>query len=75
MTRTSLPSFVSAAFEAVAARALSARRSRQRRIALLSLMDMDAGRLDDLGISVTDVTKALLARRQAGYWQLTLSSA
>ena len=48
MTRTSLPSFVSAAFEAVAARAQSARRSRQRRIALLSLMDMDAGRLDDL---------------------------
>jgi hypothetical protein len=41
---------------ATRARASAARRSRH--IALKTLLDMDAGRLDDLGISVDDVLEA-----------------
>jgi uncharacterized protein YjiS (DUF1127 family) len=55
--------FLSAAFEAVAGRVRSARVRRSQRLALMSLMDMDAHRLDDLGLNVRDVMDALAARR------------
>jgi uncharacterized protein YjiS (DUF1127 family) len=64
MTTTTLirsRSFVSAAFEAVAGRVHRAQLRRSQRIALLSLMDMHASRLDDLGLNVGDVMDALAA--------------
>ena len=60
-TATRTNSFISAAFEAVATRVHTARVRRSQRIALLSLMDMDASRLDDLGLNVGDVMDALAA--------------
>jgi uncharacterized protein YjiS (DUF1127 family) len=60
-TATRPTSFISAAFEMVATRVRSAHARRSRRIALLQLMDLDASRLDDLGLSVGDVMDALAA--------------
>ncbi|KKB11624.1 hypothetical protein VE25_11580 [Devosia geojensis] len=63
-TETTTP-FVSRAVEAVveAVRALHARRT--QRLALAALIEMDPGRLDDLGITVQDVQDAMQAP-QAG---------
>ncbi|MEO6394403.1 MAG: hypothetical protein ABIO40_00650 [Devosia sp.] len=55
-------SFFSAAFGTIASQFRAANARRSRRIALLSLMDMDASRLDDLGLSVSDVMDALASR-------------
>ena len=63
ITATRSASFLSTAFEAVAGRVRSARVRRSQRIALLTLMDMDASRLDDLGLNIRDVMDALAARR------------
>jgi uncharacterized protein YjiS (DUF1127 family) len=60
-TATRSTSFISAAFEVVATQLRTAHKRRSQRIALLALMDMDAGRLDDLGLSVSDVMDALQA--------------
>jgi hypothetical protein len=56
-------SFFDAAFEKVATivRAHTIRRS--QRIALGTLMEMDASRLDDLGLDIHDVVEALHAQR------------
>jgi uncharacterized protein YjiS (DUF1127 family) len=49
-------------FAIIAAEFRAWRAARARRIALASLLDMDAHRLADLGISVQDVTEALNRR-------------
>lgn len=60
MTATTLsrPLFATIA-RAIAGAWSDFRRSRNRRRALLDLMALDAHRLDDLGISIADVTEAL----------------
>ena len=55
--------FFSAAFGALANQVRAAGARRSRRIALHSLLEMDANRLDDLGISVHDVMDALANHR------------
>lgn len=65
VARTASQSFFEAAFEAIAPHVRSARSRRARRIGLLTLMDMDAGRLDDLGLNAQDVADALAARPPA----------
>jgi uncharacterized protein YjiS (DUF1127 family) len=67
ITATSELSTRSATLAQVAVRALARgfvawRRQRARRIAMLSLLDMDAHRLDDLGISLDNVRDAINAR-------------
>lgn len=56
---TTTRSFFESAFEKVSAFAREHRVRRARRIALVTLMDMDAHRLDDLGIALEDVVEAL----------------
>lgn len=72
---TTSQSFFEAAFEKISTFAREYRVRRAQRIALITLMDMDASRLDDLGLNVQDVvealntqpveTKVLEARREA----------
>jgi tRNA A37 threonylcarbamoyladenosine dehydratase len=57
--RTTAASFVSDAIDAVVRHVRSARARRARRIALVTLMDMDASQLDDLGLNLQDVAEAL----------------
>ena len=59
---TTSQSFFEAAFEKIATFAREYRVRRAQRIALVTLMDMDAGRLDDLGLNVQDVVEALNAQ-------------
>ena len=59
MSTTTTSSFFSAAFDDLAKRVRMARARRAQRIALITLMDMDASRLDDLGLSVGDIVDAL----------------
>jgi len=47
---------------ALARRFVAWRAQRARRLAMLSLLEMDAARLDDLGISIDAVRDALDAR-------------
>jgi hypothetical protein len=61
VARTTTVSFFEKTFEAVAAHVRTARARRARRIALVTLMDMDASRLDDLGLNAQDVVEALSA--------------
>ena len=56
---TTTASFFSSAFDALKKQVRAARVRRTQRIALVSLMDMDASRLDDLGLSVGDIIDAL----------------
>jgi uncharacterized protein YjiS (DUF1127 family) len=56
------PSRARRVFAIIAAEFRAWRAARARRIALASLLDMDAHRLADLGISVQDVTEALNRR-------------
>ena len=65
-TTSTTSSFFEAAFETIARHVRSARTRRTQRIALLALMDMDAGRLDDLGLDASDVMAALAAPPPAG---------
>ena len=60
---TTSSSFFEAAFEKVATIAREHRVRRAQRIALVSLMEMDASRLDDLGLNVHDVVEALHTQR------------
>lgn len=62
VAQTTTSSFFAAGFEAVTAHIRTARARRARRVALVTLMDMDASQLDDLGLSVGDVMDALAAR-------------
>jgi hypothetical protein len=59
VAHTTSQSFFEAAFEKVSAFAREYRVRRAQRIALVTLMDMDASRLDDLGLNVQDVVEAL----------------
>jgi hypothetical protein len=59
---TTSQSFFEAAFEKIATVAREHRARRAQRIALVTLMDMDASRLDDLGLNVGDVVEALHAQ-------------
>jgi uncharacterized protein YjiS (DUF1127 family) len=61
IVQTATASFFSTAFEAVITWVRDARVRRAQRIALVALMDMDAYRLDDLGLNVQDVVDALNA--------------
>jgi hypothetical protein len=85
IARTTTTSFLSAAFEAIATQVRTARGRRAQRIALLTLMDMDAGRLDDLGLNTQDVIDALAAplaanvldrrrARRAATWTVTTTA-
>lgn len=56
-------SLAAVALRAMARSFIAWREQRARRLAMLSLLDMDAWRLDDLGISVDAVRDALDARR------------
>jgi len=56
-------SFFEAAFEKIVTVARQHRIRRAQRIALATLMDMDASRLDDLGLNIHDVVEALHAQR------------
>lgn len=60
-TRTTTASFLASAFEAIGGHVRVARARRAQRIALVTLMDMDASRLDDLGLNAQDVIDALSA--------------
>ena len=60
---TTSQSFFEAAFEKIATAAREHRARRAQRIALVTLMDMDASRLDDLDLNVHDVVEALRAQR------------
>ncbi len=64
--RTSTQSFFAATFEAAASHVRTARARRAQRLALITLMDMDAARLDDLGLNAQDVIEALSAPPPAG---------
>jgi uncharacterized protein YjiS (DUF1127 family) len=87
VAKTTTASFFSAAFEAVATQVRTARAHRAQRIALLTLMDMDASRLDDLGLNAQDVIDALAApppaarvldgrrARRAATWTATTATA
>lgn len=55
--------FFEEAFERIAAFAREHRARRRQRIALAHLLELDAARLDDLGINVHDVTEAMSAPR------------
>jgi hypothetical protein len=59
--RSTTASFFEDAFGRIAAFAREYRIRRAQRIALVSLMDMDASRLDDLGLNAQDVVEALSA--------------
>ena len=59
VAHTTSQSFFEAAFEKISTFARESRVRRAQRIALVTLMDMDAGRLDDLGLNVQDVVEAL----------------
>lgn len=59
--QTTTSSFFEQAFEKIATFAHEQSARRAQRIALATLMDMDAGRLDDLGLSTQDVVDALSA--------------
>jgi len=61
VAHTTSQSFFEAAFERIAGFAREHRVRRAQRIALVTLMDMDAGHLDDLGLNVQDVVEALNA--------------
>ncbi len=61
ITHTSTASFFEEAFERIANFARDYRVRRAQRIALVTLMDMDAARLDDLGLNAQDVAEALSA--------------
>jgi hypothetical protein len=61
VARTSTASFFEEAFERIATFAREHRARRAQRIALVTLMDMDAARLDDLGLNAQDVAEALSA--------------
>jgi hypothetical protein len=62
---TTSQSFFDAAFEKIATVAREHRVRRAQRIALATLLDMDASRLDDLGLNVHDVVEALHAQPAA----------
>jgi uncharacterized protein YjiS (DUF1127 family) len=55
-------SLAAAALRALARSFLAWREQRARRVAMLSLLDMDAFRLDDLGITIEAVQDAIDAR-------------
>jgi uncharacterized protein YjiS (DUF1127 family) len=57
-TATTTRDFFEQAFERIAAFAREQHARRRQRIALASLMEMDASRLDDLGIDAHDVAEA-----------------
>lgn len=59
--QTTPASFFDQALERIAAFAREQTTRRARRVALMTLMDMDASRLDDLGLEVQDVVEALSA--------------
>ena len=65
VAHTTSQSFFDAAFERIAGFAREYRVRRAQRLALVTLMDMDASRLDDLGLNVHDVVDALNARPAA----------
>ena len=62
IAQTTTRSFFEAAFEKISGLAREHRVRRAQRIALATLMDMDASRLDDLGLNVQDVVEALNAQ-------------
>lgn len=55
-------SSLAVALRALASSFIAWRAQRARRLAMLSLLEMDAWRLDDLGISIDTVRDALEAR-------------
>ncbi|MDF2983419.1 MAG: hypothetical protein K0Q69_3191 [Devosia sp.] len=55
-------SLAAVALRALASSFIAWRAQRARRLAMLSLLEMDAWRLDDLGISIDTVRDALDAR-------------
>lgn len=55
-------SLAAVALRALASSFIAWRAQRARRLAMLSLLEMDAWRLDDLGISIDTVRDALEAR-------------
>jgi uncharacterized protein YjiS (DUF1127 family) len=61
MTATTPSEFFAAAFETLVAAARAARARRARHLALATLIEMDAHRLDDLGLNVGDIVEALEA--------------
>ena len=61
VAHTPTASFFEEAFERIANFAREYRVRRAQRVALVSLMDMDASRLDDLGLNAQDVVEALSA--------------
>lgn len=61
IAQTTTASFFEQAFERIAAFAHEHRARRAQRIALGALMEMDAGRLDDLGLNAQDVVEAISA--------------
>jgi uncharacterized protein YjiS (DUF1127 family) len=61
VAHTTTASFFEEAFERIANFAREYRLRRAQRIALVSLMDMDTSRLDDLGLNAQDVVEALSA--------------
>jgi uncharacterized protein YjiS (DUF1127 family) len=63
-TATHPADFLNAAFEALAGRMRNARHRRSQQIALRSLLELDAHRLDDIGLNVRDVMDAMAARRR-----------
>jgi hypothetical protein len=62
VAHTTSQSFFEAAFERISGFAREYHVRRAQRIALVTLMDMDASRLDDLGLNVQDVVEALNAQ-------------
>jgi hypothetical protein len=66
VAHTTSQSFFEAAFEKVSAFAREYQVRRAQRIALVTLMDMDASHLDDLGLNVQDVVEALNAPSSPG---------
>ena len=56
--------FLSATFEALAGRVRTVRHRRAQHLALRSLLELDAHRLDDIGLNVRDVMDAVAARRR-----------
>ena len=65
-TATTTAAFFEEAFARFVKAVRTARTRRVQRIALATLLDMEASRLDDLGIDVQDVAEALAAREPAG---------
>jgi uncharacterized protein YjiS (DUF1127 family) len=68
--RPSVSAHVATAFRSVATWFAAVRAERARRLMLRSLLEMDAHRLDDLGISAHDVMKAVDQNRRVPvrYW-------